>query len=474
MGDLRGVIDRLDYIADLGVNAIWLSPIFESPMHDFGYDISDYCAIDPVFGSLGDLDELLGLAHARNIRVILDWVPNHTSIEHPWFKESRSSLDNPRRDWYVWRERGHDGALPNNWVRAWSDLPAWTLDSETGQYYLHCFLPEQPDLNWDKVEVRAAMKDVMKFWLDRGIDGFRMDVVHLIGKEVEANDDPELAGLTHVALNDVGVTHDYLREIRATLDAYDDRVSIGEVVLFDPERVATYYGNNDELHLSFNFASLMTPWRAKSWAELITITEATHQKVNAWPTWVLSNHDNVRVASRLGGHREKVRSAFVLLLTLRGTPFLYAGEELGLLDAVVPPERVVDPGGRDGCRAPIPWTTEEGYGWAEPWLPFVEDAASSSVAAQTADDDSVLAFARRLLAVRATYAALRRGDIENVVAEGDVLSFERCDTQSRLRVIINFGPDAATLEAPGTNVLTSHRSERHELAPYGAVVIALD
>lgn len=444
VGDLAGVTSRLDYLVELGVDALWLSPIFPSPMRDFGYDVANYCDVDEVFGDLDALDQLIDAAHQRNIKVILDWVPNHTSSDHPWFVDSRSSTTSERRNWYVWRSRDPEGALPNNWIRAWSDLPAWTLDPLTDEYYLHCFLDSQPDLNWDEPAVRAAMHDVLRFWLDRGVDGFRMDVVHLIGKELDRNDDPELAALTHVALNDVPVVHDYLREIRQVLNEYDDRVSVGEVVLFDPERVAAYYGKGDELHLSFNFKSLMTPWRANAWAQLIEETEATHAKASAWPTWVLSNHDNVRIASRLGGTPERIRSALILLLTLRGTPFLYAGEELGLLDAEIPPSRIVDPGGRDGCRAPIPWDRSTNFGWpVDPWLPFVAAANDVNVVTQDGDPESVLNFTKELLQLRHTHDALRTGELIGPWVTGDVLSYERRSGTNRIGVAVNFGTSAA-------------------------------
>lgn len=440
VGDLEGVTSRLDYLAELGVDALWLSPIFPSPMRDFGYDVADYCDVDALFGDLQAFDRLMEQAHQRNIKVILDWVPNHTSSDHPWFQESRSSLTNEKRNWYVWRSLDEQGNLPNNWIRAWSDQPAWTLDASTAQFYLHCFLEGQPDLNWDEPAVRHAMHDVLRFWLERGVDGFRMDVVHLIGKELDRNDDPELAGLTHVILNDVPVVHEYLREIRSVLDEFDDRVSVGEVALFDPQQVATYYGSGDELHLSFNFKSLMTPWRAQSWSDLITETESTHQWVGAWPTWVLSNHDNPRVATRLGENERRVRAAMVLLLTLRGTPFLYAGEELGLPDAFIPPDRVVDPGGRDGCRAPIPWDDSPHHGWTEhPWLPFIESASKWSVATQQSQDDSMWWFTKSLLSIRHAHGALRHGQISNLRVDGNLLSFERMSAEETIGVAVNFG-----------------------------------
>jgi len=476
IGDLAGVTSRLDYLTELGVDALWLSPIFPSPMRDFGYDVADYCDVDTVFGDLAAMDALIEAAHRRGIKVILDWVPNHTSSDHPWFVDSRSSRESEHRNWYVWRSLDAEGQLPNNWIRAWSDQPTWTHDPASDQYYLHCFLEGQPDLNWDEPAVRTAMHNVLRFWLDRGVDGFRMDVVHLIGKELDRNDDPELAILTHVVLNDAPVAHEYLREIRSVLNEYDERVSVGEVVLFDPQQVATYYGRGDELHLSFNFKSLMTPWRASSWAQLVNETEATHQSVEAWPTWVLSNHDNPRVATRLGGDPGRIRAAMTLLLTLRGTPFLYAGEELGLPDAIIPPDRVVDPGGRDGCRAPIPWDATESHGWPhDPWLPFVAEAGALCVEVQRRDSDSMWSFTKQLLGVRRTYRALQEGDMVGIQSSDETLFFERVVPGSRIGVAINFGSNNRDFPWPDSDVarVVFPESGTEMLSANSAVIVEL-
>ncbi len=460
VGDLNGVRQQLPYLSWLGVDALWLSPVYPSPMRDFGYDVSDYVGIDPVYGTLEDFDELVHEAHDLGIRVILDWVPNHTSIDHPWFVDSSSSRTSAHRDWYVWRDAKPDGALPNNWIRAWSDEPAWTWDDATAQYYLHCFLPSQPDLDWSNVEVRQAMHQTMRFWLDRGVDGLRMDVIHLLGKDLATDDPQDLRALSHVPLNDVPVTHDYVRAIRSVLDGYEgDRVSVGEVYLIDPDRVAQYYGDGDELHLSFNFAPLFTPWRADAWAAVIARTMDSLEPRGAWPTWVLCNHDNARIATRLHGDVAAVRAALVLLLTLRGTPFLYAGEELGLEDAVIAPERVVDPGGRDGCRAPIPWTASPDHGWSsEPWLPFVERAAEVSVDAQMLDEGSMLHFARTVLDLRRRTPVLRSGALAGLHVEGEVLVFDRVGDDGRLRVMINFSADG-DVATPHRRPLLSSRAD---------------
>lgn len=475
VGDLGGVRRQLAYLAWLGVDALWLSPIFLSPMRDFGYDVADYVSVDPIFGTLEDFDALVREAHELGIRVVLDWVPNHTSSDHPWFVASRSSLDSAKRDWYIWRDAGPGGSPPNNWVGAWSDEPTWTWDETTRQYYLHCFLPSQPDLNWANVDVREAMYQTLRFWLDRGVDGFRIDVVNLLGKDVSANDPEELRALSHTPLNDAAATHDYLREIRGVLDRYEgDRVSVGEVCLFDPERVATYYGHDDELHLSFNFAALITPWLADAWLDLIERSEGVLSAVNAWPTWVMSNHDNARVATRHGGDQRRVRAAMVLLLSLRGTPFLYAGEELGLEDAAMTPDRVVDPGGRDGCRSPIPWTREPGHGWSsEPWLPFATGATESSVEAQRGMSGSMLSFTRRVLELRRRHRALRAGALEGLQLDGDVLIFDRVLQGERIRVMVNFSNAECDVSSWGGDTLlrSSSRVDSNVLDPGEAVVL---
>ena len=477
VGDLEGIRAKLGYLAKLGVDALWLSPIFPSPMRDFGYDVASYTDVDPVFGTIDEFDRLVNEAHGLGIRVLLDWVPNHTSSDHPWFVDARRSREAAHRDFYIWRDPGPGPGPPNNWVRAWSDEPTWTWDDATAQYYLHCFLPSQPDLNWANVEVRDAMSATLRFWLDRGVDGFRMDVIHLLGKELDVDDPEELRSLSHTPLNDVPSTHSYLREIRHVMDSYDgDRVSIGEVYLLDPQRVASYYGHDDELHLSFNFASMFTPWRAEAWRGVIEGIESALAPVEAWPTWVLSNHDNARVATRLGGDRRRIRAAMVLLLTLRGTPFLYQGEELGLEDAVVSSEDRVDPGGRDGCRSPMPWTAGTGHGWpSEPWMVFAQGSTASSVESQQGDDDSMLHFTRRVIALRRSVDALRRGTVDALRADDDVLSFERTSGEQRIRVLVNFSAEVRTTALLEGAVLLSsaRRLDPGALAPGEAVVLQL-
>jgi alpha-glucosidase len=456
VGDLPGITARLDHIAALGVDAVWLSPIFRSPMKDFGYDVSDYCSVDPVFGTDHDLDELIAGLHERGMRLLLDWVPNHTSDQHPWFVESRASRSSAKRDWYVWRDPKPDGSPPNNWASAFKGVPAWTLDEATGQYYLHVFLAEQPDLNWANPEVEAAMHGTLRHWLDRGVDGFRADVVHLIGKGVELADLPTEHAAHTVVNVDEPFTHELLRRIRATLDAYAHRpMMVGEVYLLRPGQARTYLGDDDELHLTFDFRTVHVPWDAKRFRH--TIAANQHEFAEpGWPTWVLSNHDQPRHRTRYGSDA-RARAAAVMTTTMRGTPFLYAGEELGLEDAVIPPERVVDPAGRDGCRAPIPWTVEPTHGWgADPWLPFPPDAAARSAEAQRDDPGSMLALYRRLLELRRAHPALRSGSFELLPGDGDVVAYRRRDGDDELVVAVNLGATPQRSPVDGELVVSSN------------------
>jgi alpha-glucosidase len=470
VGDLEGLRSHLEYLQWLGVDALWLSPIYRSPMADFGYDVADYRDVDPLFGDLATFDALLDDAHGRGLRVLLDWVPNHTSDQHPWFVESRAARDSPKRAWYRWRD-GRPEVPPNNWPAAFGGGSAWTWDAATEQWYLHTFLPEQPDLNWDEPEVVAAMHDVLRFWLDRGVDGFRADVVHLIGKDPALADVPagNLVGshLDVVGAHDYHGTHELLRGIRRVLDEYGSTspsVMVGEVNLTETALIAPYLGDDDELHLAFDFESLHVTWAAEAWrARIAHVEEVMGPR---WPTWVFCNHDQPRIRTRLGGVEARARAALVMLLTLRGTPFLYAGEELALEDADVPPDRVVDPGGRDGCRAPIPWTADEGHGWpTEPWLPWPPSPGQRSVSAQREVPGSVLALSRATLALRRASPALRGGTIELLDDAPDgVLAYDRIAGDDRRRVWINFGPRPVLLPARWRVALRSD-------APGGALAV---
>jgi len=481
VGDLRGITSRLDHlrgVADsLGVGAVWLSPFYPSPMADFGYDICDYTGVDPRFGSLEDFDELVAQAAARGMRVIVDFVGNHSSDRHPWFEESRSSRTAPKRDWYVWRDGRADGVPPNNWTTAWKQPgPAWAWDERTAQWYLHSFLAEQPDLNWDNPEVEAAMFDVLRFWLDRGAGGFRLDVAYKLGK------DPALADNEPGRRHDEHwpTVHDRLRRLRSVLDAYDDeRIGVGEVYA-DQATLVEYVNSGDELQMVHNFNLLVQPWIAERFRAVIDEFTALAEP-EVWPAWCLNNHDHSRVASRYDadarGHL-RARVAAVLLLTLRGTAFLYQGEELGLRDADVPPHAMVDVDGRDPERAPLPWEPGPGAGFTtgEPWLPLPPDSERLNVAAQVRDPGSMLSLYRALIALRRRSPALLDGRQTLVDAGPGVLAYRRETAEQRLLVALNFTPDEVALAgAAGRVVLsTAAASRRGVLGPDEGVIVALD
>jgi alpha-glucosidase len=470
IGDLKGVTARLDHLAALRVAAIWLSPIFPSPMADFGYDVSDYCDVDPVFGTLGDLDELISQCHARDIKLVLDWVPNHSSDQHPWFLESRSSRDNPKRDWYVWRDE------PNDWTSVFEAVgDAWTFDEPTGQYYLHSFMREQPDLNWDNPEVVEAMHDVLRFWMDRGVDGLRLDAIAKIAK------DPLLRDHAHAQRRhdeDWETIHERLRGIRRVIDGYDDRMIVGEVALQDLHRIVSYLESGDQLHLAHNFVFIEQEWDAEAYATSIADFEALADRT-AWPAWFLGNHDNPRPASRFdhdGLGARRARAILVMLYTLRGTPFIYQGEELGLPDAPIGPDRVVDVDGRDPERAPIPWTPDppgHGFTTGDAWLPFVTDAATLNVESQDDDPRSTLNLARRVARLREATPALQTGGQRPCDAGPGILAWTRDDAYL---IAVNFTAGELPLDVAGELVLSSDPDRRAlsaSLGPSEALVIAV-
>jgi len=437
VGDLRGIVDRLDYLEWLGVDALWLSPVTVSPDKDWGYDVADYTDVQAAFGGMSALDELLERAAARDISVIIDTVPNHTSDRHPWFEESRASRDSPRRDWYVWADPKPDGSPPNNWRSTFGGGPAWTLDDRTGQYYLHNFLPEQPDLNWWNDDVRAAFDDILRFWLDRGVAGFRIDVAHGIVKDRELRDNPDPAVSTYNANRDD--VHDVLRRWRRVVDRYEpERVLLGETWVMELDRLARFYGGgDDELHLAFNFPFTFSELDANALRGVVEATEAALPQT-AWPVWMLSNHDIARFPTRMaGGDERRARAALFLLLTLRGTPVLYYGDELGMPQADVPPERARDMAGRDGARTPLPWNG----GWTNPWLPLAADVAS--VAEQRDDDTSFLGYCRSLIAQRRANPDLLGGAYETLPAPDGVWAFRRGDHTT---VAVNLSEEETELD----------------------------
>ena len=442
VGDLRGIIGRLDHLngldSSLGVDAIWLSPFYRSPMADFGYDVSDYCDVDPVFGTLADFDELLGQAHERGIRVIVDLVPGHTSDQHPWFAAARRSTTDPKRDWYVWAKPGRGGGPPNNW-RSWFKRfgPAWTLDQASGEYYLHHFAPQQPDLNWWNPAVRDAIEDVMRFWLDRGVDGFRIDVAHGLVRDRQLRSNPRFPlgrASRNWGLEDVHVIH---RRWRKVLNAYDDKMAVAEVAAPTLAGLVRYYGNDDELSFPFNFQFLEQPWRSDTFRRVVEQWEQL-LPAHAWPDYTLSNHDRSRATTRYGAERS--RAAALLLLTLRGTPFVYYGEEIGMKDVLIPPERIVDVDGRDPERTPMQWdaTPNAGFTVGAPWLPIAPDAVEVNVALQRDDPASLLSLYRRLLRVRRGSPALRHGSYRTLPTQPGVYAYAREADGERAVVAINF------------------------------------
>src|SRR6202166_1364889 len=401
VGDIAGIIERLPYLQALGVDAIWLSPIFPSPMADFGYDITDYTGVDPLFGTMEDFDVLVEAAHAVGLKIILDLVPNHTSDRHPWFIESRRSRDDPKRDWYIWREPAADGGPPNNWLSEFGGS-AWEYDAATGQYYYHAFLAQQPDLNWRNPAVREAIYDVMRFWLRKGVDGFRVDVIWHLIKDAEFRDNPpnphfHEARPPHEKIltqysTDQPEVHDVIAQMRRVTDEFGSRVLIGEVYL-PLHRLVAYYGNDlAGAQMPFNFALLSRLWNARSIEKIIADYERA-LPAGAWPNWVLGNHDRPRVASRVGP--EQARVAAMLLLTLRGTRTLYYGDEIGMRQVAIAPDQVRDafeknvPGGgagRDGCRTPMQ-ASGEAHGCVptgEPWLPLGNADAHENLRALSA------------------------------------------------------------------------------------------
>jgi len=480
IGDLAGILSRLDYIAGLGVAAIWISPFYPSPMADFGYDVADYTGVDPIFGTLEDFDRLVSAVHAQGLKLILDFVPNHSSDQHPWFLESRQSRDNPKRDWYLWRDPAPGGGPPNNWMSNFGGS-GWTFDAATGQYYFHSFLTQQPDLNWHNPAVREAIYAAMRFWLDRGVDGFRMDVLWLLIKDAQFRNNPpnpewrpgaaDFWSLLSTYTADQPETHAIVAEMRSVLEGYPERVLIGEIYLSVPNLVQYYGVDGGELkgaQMPFNFHLIQTEWNADRIAELIRDYEAA-LPAGAWPNWVMGNHDQTRVASRIGALQ--ARTAGMLLLTLRGTPTMYYGEELGMTNGRIAPDQVQDPAeknqpgigmGRDPERTPMLWDGSDlaGFTTGGPWLPLNPDRAQTNVVAETADPRSMLTLYRRLLALRAQHDALHAGSVSQVRSEKGVLSYVReavtGDFKERFQVLLNLTHDIQTVTCEeGRIVLTT-------------------
>jgi alpha-glucosidase len=507
VGDLAGVTDHLDYLAWLGVDGIWINPITLSPDKDWGYDVADYRAVQPVFGTLDDVDALIQEAGRRDIRVLLDLVPNHTSHTHPWFNSARAGRDSPHRDFYVWADGKPDGSPPNNWCSSFGG-PAWAFEPATGQWYLHHFLPDQPDLNWWNEEVRAAFDDILRFWFDRGVAGFRIDVCQKIVKDALLRDNPPAEPGDHPYVRAHGQrqlynsqrpeTHDVFRRWRAIAEGYDPpRLLLGETYVLDVARLADYYGQGpegDQLQLACNFVFLHEPFIAPALRAVVDAAEA-HLQAPAWPVWALSTHDLPRYPTRwLGGDARSgaARVAMMMLLTLRGTPTLYYGDELGLPDVPVGPEERSDPvgtgvfqagPGRDPCRTPMPWAPGAGAGFTapgvRPWLP-VGDRDGLTVADQRADPGSMLHLTRDLLALRRARPDLSTGTYTPLAVPEGMWAWRR---GSSLAVALNLTPPGGEVQLAGRGrvLIGTDRSRdgqpvdgRLELSGFEGVVVELD
>jgi alpha-glucosidase len=479
IGDLRGIISRLDYLNDgtddsLGVDAIWVSPIYPSPMRDAGYDVSDYCAISPEFGTMDDFRELLAEAHRRGIRVILDLVMNHCSDEHPWFIEARSSRDNPKRGWFVWTDGKRGPAPPNHWLAMFGGR-AWQWEPETKQFYLHSFLKEQPDFNWRNPDLKQAMWGVMRFWLDLGVDGFRLDVINWFMKDADLRENPRKWGglrpydrQVHLYDRNRPETIELTREIRGVVDAYADRMTVGEVYVEppgDPALPARYYAGGRGLHMAFNFAFLHCGWGAGHFARAVDRWEELLGP-ELWPNYTLSNHDQPRAFTRYatrdrGESNARARVAGAMLLTLRGTPFLYYGEEIGMSCRRIPRARLQDPlgkrywpvhPGRDISRTPMQWSSAPQAGFTvrdDSWLPVSGDYADINVDAQQRDPSSLLSWYRRIIRVRRREVALRRGTYRRLDQPSpDVFGFVREGGGQQIAVLLNFARRARAAVLP--------------------------
>jgi alpha-glucosidase len=453
VGDLRGLHGRLDHLAWLGVGLVWITPFYPSPMRDHGYDVADYCGVEPVFGDLDDLDAVVARAHELGMRVCIDLVPNHSSSDHPWFVEARTGRDAATRDRYLWRDPAPDGGRPNNWMSHFGG-PAWTLDEASGQYWCHLFLPEQPDLNWRDDEVRAAFDDILRFWLGRGVDGFRIDVAHSLVKDVRFPDlpvSPDLAALEeeegpvevlehrhldHVHDVDQPEVLDVYRRWRPIADEHD-ALLLGEVYLLDADRLDRYVAGDDGLNATFWFAPLHVDWDVDALREtLVEGARLPHGSVS----WIQGSHDRTRAATRFGGGergRARALALATLLMGLPGVPFVYMGEEIGMTDGEVPPSRAQDPiavragdlaRSRDGCRTPMLWEPGPGWGFTaadDAWLPFGDRDDADTVAAQRADARSTLHRYRALVRWRAGAADLPPAPLRWLVDDGPVIAYAR-------------------------------------------------
>lgn len=512
IGDLAGITEKLDHVASLGVDGVWLSPFFTSPMVDFGYDVADYCDVDPMFGTLADFDALVERAHDLGLKVIIDQVYSHTSDAHPWFRESRRDTVNDKADWYVWAEPKRDGTAPNNWMSHFGG-PAWTWDARRRQYYLHNFAAQQPDLNFHNPRVRQAILDVARFWLDRGVDGFRLDTANIYVHDAQLRDNPPADWTQkpfstyhfqrHIHNLDQPEAVDFARDLRVLTDTYSDRMMVAEIVTERGRDMSVELSRgNDRYHTAYSFVFLDRTFSAPFIRQ--TVADQRAAGPDSWPGWAFSNHDSIRVASRWGGlddARAKAKCLLAMLVTLRGTAFVYQGEELGLPQGDIPFDAIVDPvgrafwpddKGRDGCRTPIPWTEAPGAGFstdaaAHTWLPVDAAHLPLSVAAQDRDPDSVLTYFRALMDWRGGVPAIRTGEIAFLETDEPVLAFTRTGAEGAWLCAFNLSErrvahplagdaalgdmalgDAAPISRGGTV-----RDGGLDLAQWGGLIVAL-
>jgi alpha-glucosidase len=492
-GDLAGLLSRIEYLEWLGVGAVWLTPIYPSPMLDLGYDISDFCDVHPDFGTLAQFDDLVRQLHRRDIRLILDFVPNHTSDQHPWFADSRSSRRAEKRDWYIWSDPGPNGGPPNNWQSRFSGS-AWQWDQPTGQYYYHSFLREQPDLNWRNRDVRVAMADVLRFWMRRGVDGFRVDASAVLAKDTLLRDnppDPEAdeskpppQRFRNIFTDDRPEAMAYLADMRKVIDEFEGRVLCGEVQ-GKTDRIGHFYGqDNPRMHLPLNFVLLDSQWDAISLqGNIDAYLNAIPDK--AWPDWVIGGHDKHRVASKLGQAQARVLA--VLLLTLRGTPFFFAGDELGMEQVPIPSDRVTDPFekllpgyelNRDPERVPMRWDAGEngGFSEGEPWLPMGPAVAERNVATLKKDERSLLWLYKRLITLRQDEPALTAGTYVPERSRNDLLIYRRVAGDDTILVALNLRHEPRRLEwhEAGRVLLSTHLDGFHSEKVQGPVLLRPD
>ena len=496
IGDLNGIREKLGYLQDLGVKGIWISPIYPSPMADFGYDVSDYTGIHPMFGTMDEFEALLEEIHQRDMKLILDLVPNHSSDQHPWFQESRQSRDNPKSDWYLWKDPKPDGSPPNNWLSEFGG-GAWEYEPKREQYYYHAYLKEQPDLNWRNPEVREAMFEVMRFWMNKGVDGFRVDVMWHMIKDQYFRDNPPNPNynpsqspyhkLIPAYSTDQYYVHNIVKMMRSVTDEFPERVLIGEIYL-PIHRLVSYYGmDNTGAHLPFNIQLIKLPWDARAIEAAVNEYEGA-LPADGWPNWVLGNHDNSRVASRIGHNQARI--AAIMLLTLRGTPTMYYGDEIGMTDVPISAEDIKDPQeknvpgkglGRDPERTPMQWDSSKyaGFSEAKPWLPVAENFDKVNVESQSAEKNCMLQLYRRLIKLRNEEPALHSGRYVPIYTEGTVLAYVRVHGQTEFLIVLNLSGNSTTFSHEITRrrrelVISSHSETEKEHPAQGAISLMAD